>query len=277
MNNLQHGLVDFFDFLNNKKSDTCLIRIKNNDEIGQMASLINKNISQIKENLSIDNVLIKDTVLVASKVKEGYLDKRILAHSNNKELNELKDVVNSMLDGISYNIKNVQEVLSSYASYNYINSVPTKDIHADIKKLYEDVNALGISTTSMLQVNLKNGNTLKNNSKNLKDITNTSSTAQAVSLEETAASIEELSMNMTNNENNMSNMANNSNILQDSITKGQELANETLSSMDSINKQTDSISQAIVIIDQIAFQSNILSLNAAVETEQHEKQEKVLQ
>ena len=268
MNNLQHGLVDFFDFLNNKKDDTSLITIKNNDEIGQMASLINKNISQIKENLSIDNILIKDTVLVASKVKEGYLDKIILSHSNNKELNELKDVVNSMLDGISYNIKNVQEVLSSYASYNYINSVPTKDIHADIKKLYEDVNALGISTTSMLQVNLKNGNKLKDNSKNLKDITNTlntSSTAQAVSLEETAASIEELSMNMTNNENNMSNMANNSNVLQDSITKGQELANKTLSSMDSINKQTDSISQAIVIIDQIAFQTNILSLNAAVE------------
>jgi len=268
MNNLQHGLVDFFDFLNNKKDDTSLITVKNNDEIGQMASLINKNISQIKENISIDNILIKDTVLVASKVKEGYLEKRIKAKSNNKELNELKNVVNSMLDGISNNIKNVQEVLSSYASYNYTNSVSTHDIHADIKKLYEDVNTLGTSTTSMLQVNLANGNKLKDNSKSLKDITNTlntSSATQASSLEETSASIEELSSNMTNNENNMSNMSNNSNILQDSIIKGQELATKTLSSMDAINKQTDSIAQAIVIIDQIAFQTNILSLNAAVE------------
>ena len=35
--------------------------------------------------------------------------------------------------------------------------------------------------------------------------------------------------------------------------------------MDSINEQTQAIADAISIIDQIAFQTNILSLNAAVE------------
>ena len=35
--------------------------------------------------------------------------------------------------------------------------------------------------------------------------------------------------------------------------------------MDEINKEVSSINEAIEVIDQIAFQTNILSLNAAVE------------
>jgi methyl-accepting chemotaxis protein len=35
--------------------------------------------------------------------------------------------------------------------------------------------------------------------------------------------------------------------------------------MDDINKEVSSINEAIEVIDQIAFQTNILSLNAAVE------------
>ena len=53
--------------------------------------------------------------------------------------------------------------------------------------------------------------------------------------------------------------------LSSSIEEGQKLANITVDSMDSINEQTQSIADAITVIDQIAFQTNILSLNAAVE------------
>jgi methyl-accepting chemotaxis protein len=53
--------------------------------------------------------------------------------------------------------------------------------------------------------------------------------------------------------------------LSKSINTGQELANSSVESMNQINEQTKSISDAIKVIDQIAFQTNILSLNAAVE------------
>ncbi len=56
-----------------------------------------------------------------------------------------------------------------------------------------------------------------------------------------------------------------SNNLIDSIKNGQELAKLTVESMTEINEQTAAIAESITIIDQIAFQTNILSLNAAVE------------
>jgi methyl-accepting chemotaxis protein len=60
-------------------------------------------------------------------------------------------------------------------------------------------------------------------------------------------------------------MASFGNKVKESITLGQDLANKTALSMEDINSQTSAISEAITIIDQIAFQTNILSLNAAVE------------
>ena len=152
--------------------------------------------------------------------------------------------------------------------FDFENKVNSDDIEADMKKLYEDLNLLGDATTSMLYGNLQMGYTLKNNSNKLSDITHQlsdSSNIQASSLEQTAASLEELTESMNNNEDNMSEMSTNANTLQTSIISGQKLANKTANSMDLINEQTNAIAEAITIIDQIAFQTNILSLNAAVE------------
>jgi methyl-accepting chemotaxis protein len=50
-----------------------------------------------------------------------------------------------------------------------------------------------------------------------------------------------------------------------SAKSGQKLANDTVDSMIKINDEVTLIQEATAIIDQIAFQTNILSLNAAVE------------
>ncbi|GKT31681.1 hypothetical protein ADUPG1_002087, partial [Aduncisulcus paluster] len=50
-----------------------------------------------------------------------------------------------------------------------------------------------------------------------------------------------------------------------SVSSGEALASQTTLAMDEINTEVTSINEAITVIDQIAFQTNILSLNAAVE------------
>jgi len=268
LHNLQTGLNDFFAFLNNEKDNTNEIKTTSSDEIGMMSKLINKNVEQIKENINIDNQLISNTVDVANYVNRGILDKRIEVESQNKMLNELKNVVNEMLENINIHISNIQNSLSSYTQFDYRQNIEIKNIEADIKKLYEDTNQLGSSTTKMLIQNLHNGEKLQLSSEELNlIITNLSNSAneQAASLEETAASLEQLTSNMQSSEVAIRNMQNNASELMSEVNSGQELASNTAKSMDEINNQTNAIAEAIIIIDQIAFQTNILSLNAAVE------------
>jgi methyl-accepting chemotaxis protein len=94
---------------------------------------------------------------------------------------------------------------------------------------------------------------------------NNSTNEAAASLEETSAALEEITGNIRNNSENISKMSSLSKNLLNSASDGQKLANDTTTSMDEINEQVKAISEAIVSIDNIAFQTNILSLNAAVE------------
>ncbi|RBQ25734.1 hypothetical protein CRU88_11100 [Arcobacter sp. CECT 9188] len=120
----------------------------------------------------------------------------------------------------------------------------------------------------MLVENKSNGLTLENSSKILLsnvDKLNVSSNEAATSLEETAAALEEITSNIRNTTHNIAKMSNLSTDVTKSVNEGEELANQTTTAMDEINAQVNAISEAIGVIDNIAFQTNILSLNAAVE------------
>ena len=120
----------------------------------------------------------------------------------------------------------------------------------------------------MLIENKKNGLTINESAKVLLEnvnILNTSSNEAAASLEETAASLEEITSSIVHNTETVIKMSSYAKEVTSSVNAGQELAKETTRSMDEINTQVLAISEAIAVIDQIAFQTNILSLNAAVE------------
>jgi methyl-accepting chemotaxis protein len=120
----------------------------------------------------------------------------------------------------------------------------------------------------MLIENKSNGLTLDESSnillKNV-DLLNKNSNEAAAALEETAAALEEITSNISNTTNNIVKMSSFANDVTISVKQGEELATQTTRAMDEINLEVNAINDAISVIDQIAFQTNILSLNAAVE------------
>ena len=268
VDSVKRGVENFFAFINFEKDDIELIKVNSNDELGMMSRIINKNIEDTKANIQKDRALIADTIRVTNQINKGYLDSKIELGSNNPSLNELKNIINEMLGTLNNNISNILKVLTSYSKLDFRPKLAENNLEGIIKELEKDVNILGEVITQTLMENKKIGVLLSKNAniltQNMQGIAKAAN-SQAASLEETAASLEEITSNITNNTQTTAKMAGFGNKVKESISLGQDLANKTVLSMEDINSQTTAISEAITIIDQIAFQTNILSLNAAVE------------
>jgi len=264
----QEGLGQFFAFLNNETTNINLLDDKNNDEFGNMSKIINTNIMNVQKNIRKDKALIDDATKVANDIKDGHLNSRIEKNSNSNELNELKNVINQMLENLNININNILEVLKSFAIHNYTKRVETKSVQGDILELCNNINIVGNTITKMLIDNKSIGLGLQNSAHilvdNVKVLTQNANTT-AASLEETAAAIEEITATIAKNTQSINEMSKYSKNVISAAKTGEDLANKTTIAMDEINVQVISINESITLIDQIAFQTNILSLNAAVE------------
>jgi len=262
----QDGLMGFFAFLNKESSHASTIEIESNDEIKVMALEVNKNITKTVELMRADDLLISNVKTIVNNVKTGDISKRVDASSENETLEELKVIFNEMLDSISSNVSSdlnkITSILNEFASLNFTSTLDDKG------RVSEELNALTKIISSMLLSSLNNGAKLQNFSISLeKNVSNLSESSNqtAANLEETAAALEEITSTIINTTDNISQMASYSDTLTKDIKAGQELAGTTVEAMNEINAQTQAIADAISIIDQIAFQTNILSLNAAVE------------
>ena len=91
---------------------------------------------------------------------------------------------------------------------------------------------------------------------------------QAASVEQLSSSLEEV-LNMTKNNSQMADNASSlSEAAKNKCTESNDSMQNLLSAMTEIRHSSDNISRIIKVINEIAFQTNILSLNAAVEASQ---------
>ena len=88
---------------------------------------------------------------------------------------------------------------------------------------------------------------------------------QAASLEETAASMEELTSTVKQNADNARQASALANDASSTADHGREVVHQVVDTMQGINDSSQRIANIINVIDSIAFQTNILALNASVE------------
>jgi methyl-accepting chemotaxis protein len=263
----EEGLLSFLSFLNKEKKDVSLIEVTSKDEIGLMTKRINENIIKIKETIEQDEKVIEDVTRVVNDVSSGILTKKVEAKTTNSVINELTEDLNMMIGNLYNTINHTIDVLKSYESRDFTKQT-TISCKGELCSLTSGVNKLGKEISIMLKANLENSQILDKNANNLTSNMNrltVSANEQAASLEETAAALEEITETMRLNSNNINELSSNSTSLRDEVNKGKELSKKTSTSMEQINANVNAITESISIIDQIAFQTNILSLNAAVE------------
>ena len=253
--NFLDGNINSFPNLNTRKSNKIVEKLNN---------LTNKLYNRHQEELKI----YAEIMLVVEKLANGDIkDKINYTNSSNKKLNYIAKTVNELVDTLGKLLGNdmnqIIEVLDAYTHKDF-----TKKVENENAKLVKILNEVTELVSTILRENKSNGISLDKSSNILLsnvDKLNISSNETAASLEQTAAAVEQITSNIKNTTENIAKMSDFSHEVTKAVKEGEELANKTTTAMEEINVQVNLITEAISVIDQIAFQTNILSLNAAVE------------
>ncbi len=271
LSQVKHGLNSFFAYLQRKGDTVETIEVKGNDEFKDIADNINQNIKEIGKNLKTDQMSVKEVSTISAKILKGDFSQRITSNATNPEIRELKETLNTFFEQMQTNLTKIVDNLIAYQHADYKSRISLES-EGELKALIEGVNSLG-NTLEQAQDKIENSLTSKS------QMLNTSAEQLQSSVKTLFNSIEI----GKNNSQEVSSQMQAMNIkIKDTVQKaktmktyakettqmaqsGEKLADKTYQAMQEINSSTESINEAITAIDSIAFQTNILSLNAAVE------------
>jgi methyl-accepting chemotaxis protein len=267
--NLNKDIDNFFDFLTSDNNRHIPSEIEGNSEIAQLSKKLFKTSNLIDKRMKYDMKVLGEIVITMDRVEQGIYSSRINSETTNPMIMTLKKTINKMLIELNKDMSNLVNILEFYSKDDFTKKVDiNKNIKGEMLKVLTSINFLGESLSLNAKKNLDNGLVLEDNSKNMLASVNffgQKAKEQTSFLEKTTNSLAQITNTSKNNRENALKMHDLGKIVKSAVSNGQELASETANSMDEINKEITFINEAILIIDQISFQTNILSLNAAVE------------
>ena len=269
MEQFDEGFDRFLSFMTFKQNRYFPIASTSKDEMGELMRKLDKTAMDFDKHLKEDMKVMGEITITMDKVEQGIYGCRIKATTTNPMIATLRNTINKMLNTVDKDMKNLVSVLDGFSKDDFRPKVQIDPkLKGDMLVVLTSVNTLGSTLAKNAKRDLTNGQTLEQNAENMTASVNSlahKANEQAASLEETAAALEEITSITRNNAENAQKMARLGNTVKSAVSNGQGLASQTAQSMDEINKEVNLINDAITVIDQIAFQTNILSLNAAVE------------
>ena len=240
-----------------------------NDEIGQVLNSFNEYIKSIKDGIAKDEIAIQEAKSVIGKVNAGLFNVTIQTRANSDAVNALTFEINNMIITTKDNLTHLANALLEYGNAKFDHEIShIEGITGLIGSILSGIKTTSSTVSEILALIDNSNKQINKHATELNDSSTILSNAannQAAALEEVAAAMEEITSTVKQSSQNATKMASLALNVTKSSLSGKNLAHQTSSSMDEIVEQVNAINEAINIINQIAFQTNILSLNAAVE------------
>lgn len=198
-----------------------------------------KNVKALEKGMHEDAQMVREAVGIAEEISRGNMNQTLNSRPSNAQLAQLREVLNTMLVSLRSMVGNdLQEITNVIESYGRLDF--TRRIGQNSGKIESLVNKLGEDISTMLQRSLDNGTSmdesaqrLKNNVSELSD----SAQMQAAGIKKTSQQMEEMTQSIA----------------------------DALERTEQVSRQSEDIKMIITVIGDIADQTNLLALNAAIE------------
>lgn len=200
-------------------------------------------------------------------MEQGKLSGDAIEVHTGDELETLADAVNSMTAYTNTIIKDIESVSAKLAAED-LTAEPAADYIGDYAPIKSALYGIINSTSDVIRQIGASSKLVSDGSSKMSDNSTTLSqaaTEQAATVEELNASIVEISSNISANADS----AGKAKVLADDcmkiVNEGNVKMTDMLHAMEEINETSSQIANIIKTIEDISFQTNILSLNASIE------------
>ncbi|MDD5373409.1 MAG: methyl-accepting chemotaxis protein [Sulfurimonas sp.] len=233
INSKRAELIDMMEFNRNK------IELNNNTQ-DEAEINFNKIVNSYQNSVLEDTKVAGEMVLLADKVSKGHYSCRISSDSKTPYVHVLKNSLNNMLNHSEKDIDNAISTLKKFSNGEFATR-STINVEAKMAELLTNINNLGQALQDMEQKNKESQNTIVESSNMLN---------QTIS-KITNSTIRDLKEMINETVNRIHTVAQKENDMVDNLQTLVANANETKS--------------ILATIGDIAEQTNLLALNAAIE------------
>jgi methyl-accepting chemotaxis protein len=250
-------------------------------DLVEVAGIFNKIYGGLRNTIESVQMLTRDVNLLSENAVSGNLAYRANEAKHNGDFKNIIIGINETLNSIIEPLNEASKILGLMASGDLTVRM-SGSYQGDLSQLKNDINALGDSLSNLIhQVN----DTVQTTASSALEISSIAeslaagSQEQSAQTEEVASAVEEMSRTITENASNASQTSRMAQENSDMATEGGEVVQQTVRKMRDIAKVVETsaskiselgesskqIGEIISVIDDIADQTNLLALNAAIE------------
>lgn len=226
--------------------------------------ILTESINTIRSNLQL---LIDEGLMLADAAREGKLETR---GDTDKFEGSYRDVIKGMNETVENILKPVKEALYCLTEMEQgdLTVTVSSDYKGDHVIMKTAVNSTldGLNDIlNQVMIAVQQVSSGANQVSDSSQVLSKGATEQASSLQEITTTMQQISSQTSKNAENASEANGLAESACGSASDGNQQMKKMLSAMNEINRASVQISKIIKAIDEIAFQTNLLSLNAAVE------------
>jgi methyl-accepting chemotaxis protein len=234
--NIKTYLNELEELMNFKRNQLEPLKATPNSTEEQLNKLAHTHESILEQ----DTKVAGEMVLLADKVRRGHFTCRIASDTKTPHVHLLRKTMNAMLDATEDNLDEAIAVLEDLSEGKF-NTRAKINVEGKMATVLEKINALGEALGTMEEQNNEAKETLNNNTKELKN------TIESIRSHEFV----ELNGMISTTVNRIHNVA--------------DKEHELSSNLQSVAGNAQETKQILVTIGDIADQTNLLALNAAIE------------